>query len=98
MLLVARLYAATYPDEVVGLVLADAAHEDFYASVRERLSPEQLAEYNRAIEQGPAELANYPDLERLDPDANADQMRAAAAASPLRPLPLVVLTHDRPWD
>ena len=25
-------------------------------------------------------------------------MRAAAATSPLRPLPLVVLTHGLPWD
>jgi pimeloyl-ACP methyl ester carboxylesterase len=96
--LVARLFAATHPDEVVGLVLIDAAHEDYYAAMRETLTPEQLAEYTRAVEQGPAVLADYPDRERLDPDASADQMRAAAATSPLRPLPLVVLTHGRPWD
>jgi pimeloyl-ACP methyl ester carboxylesterase len=96
--LVARLYASTYPDAVVGLVLVDAAHEDYYAAVREVLSPEQLAEYNRGIEQGPAVLADYPDRELLDPDASADQMRQAAAASPLRPMPLAVLTHGRPWD
>ncbi len=96
--LVVRLYAATYPDDVVGLILVDAAHEDYYAAVRKTLTPEQLAEYNSAIEQGPAELADYPDRERLDPDASADQVRAATATSPLRPLPLVVLTHGRPWD
>jgi pimeloyl-ACP methyl ester carboxylesterase len=96
--LVVRLYASTYPDEVVGLVLVDSAHEDYYAAVREALLPEQLAEYDRAIEQGPAELADYADRELLDPDASADQMREAAAASPLRPLPLAVLTHGRPWD
>ena len=33
--LVARLYAATYPDEVVGMVLIDAAHEDYYDQVRD---------------------------------------------------------------
>jgi pimeloyl-ACP methyl ester carboxylesterase len=96
--LVVRLYAATYPDEVVGLVLVDSAHEDYYAAMRETLTPEQRAEVARLAEQGPPELADYPDRERLDPDASAAQMRAAAAASPLRPLPLVVLTHGRPWD
>ena len=96
--LVARLYAATYPDEVVGLVLVDAAHEDYYAAVRDVLTPEQRAEISRLEEQGPPELADYPDRERLDTDASATEMREAAAASPLRPMPLIVLTHGRPWD
>jgi pimeloyl-ACP methyl ester carboxylesterase len=96
--LVARLYAATYPDEVVGLVLVDAAHEDYYAAVRDVLTPEQRAEMARLDEQGPPELADYQDRERLDTDASAEQMREAAAISPLRPMPLVVLTHGRPWD
>lgn len=96
--MVARLYAATYPDEVVGLVLVDAAHEDYYAAMREVLSPEQRAEVARLEAQGPPELANYPDRERLDSDASADAMRTAAATSPLRPLPLIVLTHGQPWD
>ena len=42
--LVTRLYAATYPDDVVGLVLIDSAHEDYYAAVSETLTPEQRAE------------------------------------------------------
>jgi pimeloyl-ACP methyl ester carboxylesterase len=96
--LVVRLYAATYPNEVVGLVLVDAAHEDYYAAMRDTLTPEQRAQQTRQEEQGPPELADYSDRERLDPDASAAQMREAAAASPLRPLPLVVLTHGRPWD
>src|SRR5215216_4348171 len=96
--LVSRLYAATYPDEVVGLVLVDAAHEDYYGAMREVLTPEQRTEIVRLEEQGPPELADYLDRERLDTDASADQMRAAATTSPLPPLPLVVLTHGRPWD
>jgi pimeloyl-ACP methyl ester carboxylesterase len=96
--LVARLYAATYPDEVVGLVLIDAAHEDYYAAVRNVLTPEQRAEMARLAEQGPLELADYADRERLDTDDSADEMREAAAASPLRPMPVTVLTHGRPWD
>lgn len=39
-------------------------------------------------------LALYPDLERNDPDRSFDQVRAA---QPLRPLPLIVLSADRPW-
>jgi pimeloyl-ACP methyl ester carboxylesterase len=95
--LVARLYAATYPDEVVGLVLIDAAHEDYYAAQREALSLEQRMAMARLAEEGPPELADYPDRERLDTDTSAAQMRAAAV-SPLRPMPLIVLTHGRPWD
>jgi hypothetical protein len=39
-------------------------------------------------------LALYPALERNDPDRSFDQIRAAP---PLRPLPLIVLSADRPW-
>jgi pimeloyl-ACP methyl ester carboxylesterase len=91
--LIARLYAATYPDQVVGLVLIDAAHEDYYDQVRAVLTPEQWA----AFTQPPAELASDPAFERIDVDASAAAMREAAVVSPLRPLPMVVLTHGRPW-
>ena len=96
--LTSRLYATTYPDEVVGLVLVDAAHEDWYQAVRAALSPEQRAEYDRLAAEGPPELADDPNHERLDTDASALEMRDAAAASPLRPMPLAVVTHGRPWD
>ena len=35
--LIVRLYASTYPDDVAGLVLVDAAHEDYYAEVEKVL-------------------------------------------------------------
>jgi pimeloyl-ACP methyl ester carboxylesterase len=92
--LIGRLYASTYPEEIVGLVLVDAAHEDYYARMRAVLTTDQWA----AASAPPQELAVYPDLERIDADASADQLRAAVAASPLRPLPLVVLTHGLPWS
>ena len=92
--LVARLYAATYPDEVAGLVLVDAAHEDYYDRLRALLTPAQWT----AFTSPPAELADDPVFERLDIDASTSAMRKAAAASPLRPLPLIVLTHGRPFD
>jgi pimeloyl-ACP methyl ester carboxylesterase len=92
--LVARLYAATYPDEVAGLVLVDAAHEDYYDRLRALLTPAQWAAFTAP----PPDLAGDPVVERLDIDASTGAMRQAAAASPLRPLPLVVLTHGRPFD
>jgi pimeloyl-ACP methyl ester carboxylesterase len=92
--LIARLYAATYPDDVVGLILVDAAHEDYYDAVRAVLTPAQWA----AFTQPPGHPALDLALERIDVDASAAEMRKAAAMSPLRPLPLVVLTHGLPWD
>ena len=92
--LVARLYAATYPDEVVGLVLVDAAHEDYYDQLRALLTPEQWTAFTAP----PPGLTDDPVFERLDIDASTSAMREAAAASPLRSLPLVVLTHGRPFD
>jgi pimeloyl-ACP methyl ester carboxylesterase len=92
--LVARLYAATYPDEVVGLVLVDSAHEEYYDQLRALLTPEQWAAFTAP----PPDLVDDPVFERLDIDASTSAMREAAAASPLRPLPLVVLTHGRPFD
>ncbi len=96
--LVVRLYAATYPDDVVGLVLIDAAHEDYYAAQQAALTPEQRNEMAQLAEQGPPDLADYPDFERLDTDASAAEMRDAVATTPLRPMPEIVLTHGRPWD
>ena len=92
--LVIRLFAATYPDEVVGLVLVDAAHEDYYDRQRAVLTPAQWA----TLTHPPQDLAADPDFERIDIDASTDAMRAAAAASPLPPLPLAVISHGRPWD
>jgi pimeloyl-ACP methyl ester carboxylesterase len=91
--LIVRLYASTYPEEVAGLVLVDAAHEDYYAAIQEILTPAQWASYTDA----PAP-EGYPDLERIDVERSAVQMREAAASSPLRPMPLVVITHGQPWE
>jgi len=91
--LVVRLYASTYPDDVVGLVLVDAAHEDYYAAAQQVMTPAQWDAFVR-----PADDPDYPNLERIDTDASATEMRQAAVASPLQPMPLIVLTHGQPWD
>ena len=92
--LVIRLYAVTYPDDVAGLVLFDAAHEDYYAAVQDVLTPEQWAAFAPRPDATDAEVA----IEWIDIDASAREMREEMAASPLRPMPLIVLTHGLPWS
>jgi pimeloyl-ACP methyl ester carboxylesterase len=89
--LIVRLYASTYPEDLSGLVLVDVLTE----GLREAETPEQWAIQRKLIEGDVREsLALYPALERNDVDRSLDQVRAAP---PLRPLPLVVLSADRPW-
>jgi pimeloyl-ACP methyl ester carboxylesterase len=89
--LIVRLYASRYPKDVSGLVLVDA----FSEGLRDAETPEQWAMPRILMEGDLREsLALYPDLERIDPDRSFDQIRAAP---PLRPVPLIVLSADRPW-
>ena len=95
--LVVRLLASTLPpDDVVGLVLVDAAQEDFWAKLEALVTPEQWK--GMMAPPPPTELADYRDLERLDVEASAAEMRKEAAARPLRPLPLIVLSRGRPME
>ena len=93
--LVVRLFASTVPDEVVGLVLVDAAQEEFWTKLKALVTPEQ---WEGMITGTPPELADYHDFEKLDVDASAVEMRRAAAARPLRPLPLIVLSRGLPME
>ena len=89
--LVVRLYASTYPEDVSGLVLVDALAE----GLRDAETPEQWATQRKLMEGEIREsLLPYPALERNEPDGSFDQMRAAPK---LRPVPLIVLSADRPW-
>ena len=89
--LVVRLYAMTHPEDVSGLVLVDALTE----GLRDAETPEQWTIQRKLIEGDVREsLALYPALERIDADRSFDQI---SAAPPLRPLPLAVLSADRPW-
>ena len=91
--LIVRLYASNYPKDVAGLVLVDAAHEDYYAEVEKLLTAAQWEMYTNA-----PEPEGYPGLEKIDILSSADQMREAAASSPLQPMPLIVITHGQPWE
>ena len=89
--LIVRLYASTYPKEVSGLVLVDALSE----GLQDAETPEQWAIQRKLIEGDVREgVALYPALERIDVDRSFNQIRAAP---PLRSIPLVVLSADRPW-
>jgi pimeloyl-ACP methyl ester carboxylesterase len=89
--LVVRLYAITYPEDISGLVLVDALTE----GLRDAETPEQWRIQRKLIEGDVREsLVLYPALERIDVDRSFDQVRAAP---PLRPIPLIVLSADRPW-
>jgi pimeloyl-ACP methyl ester carboxylesterase len=89
--LIVRLYASTYPDEVSGLVLVDALAE----GLRDAETPAQWAIQRKLIEGNVGDsLVQYPALERIDVDTSFDQL---GTAPPLRPLPVVVLSADRPW-
>jgi len=94
--LAVRLFASTLPsDDVVGLVLVDAAQEEFWAKLEALVRPEQ---WKGMISAPPPELADYHDFERLDVDATAEEMRKAAAARPLSKLSLIVLSRGLPME
>jgi pimeloyl-ACP methyl ester carboxylesterase len=91
--LVARLYASTYPDEVAGMVLVDPASESFQAALV-RLKAYDTWKATRTggrLSLAADQLAQYPQLERLDYDRSFDQLRAAAG---MRPMPLTLLSSD----
>lgn len=91
----ARLYASTYPKEVVGMVLVDALSE----KVRTELTPEQWKMYvNFGFTKPTPGLEKYKDIETLNVNASLDQMEKAASAKPLSSIPLFVLTQGQPFD
>src|SRR5215208_1179406 len=96
--LVVQFYARAYPDEVVGLVLVDAAHEETYPAWEALLGPTRWAETMNLAQQPPAGLENYLDFERLDLEGTVAQGRQARADQPLRPMPEAVLTHGLPFE
>jgi pimeloyl-ACP methyl ester carboxylesterase len=91
-----RLYASTYPDEVVGLVLVDAYSEQ----TETLMTPEQweaMGQLSRELGSDTVvPIPGYGDLETLGWGADNATMREAVAASPLPPMPLAVLAHGKP--
>jgi pimeloyl-ACP methyl ester carboxylesterase len=77
----ARLFASQFPDEVAGIVLVDASHEDQVKRFAELLPETERQNYLQHEGGG-----NY---ERIDLLASAEEIRAAAA---LKLMPLVVVS------
>jgi pimeloyl-ACP methyl ester carboxylesterase len=87
--LLSRLYAATYPDEVVGMVLVDP----FSEAIRAAMAPEHWQTWLATNGVLPADvLAANQEVEQFAINAAADTMERAAAAHPLREMPLVAFT------
>jgi pimeloyl-ACP methyl ester carboxylesterase len=91
--LFARLFTSAHPDAVAGLVLVDAWPE----RIRDLLGPEHWPIYERLVVQ-PTGLESVPGLETIDVDAASTLMLEAAASSPLRRIPLLVLSRGRPLE
>jgi pimeloyl-ACP methyl ester carboxylesterase len=92
-----QLYASEHPDEVNGLVLLDAVHKDYYARrialLKNLLPPAAFEQTVRGLR---ARLPAILDPEQIDVEASLEETRAALATSPLRAMPLFVLTRSRP--
>jgi pimeloyl-ACP methyl ester carboxylesterase len=89
--MLARLYASTYPGDVVGLVLVDA----FSEGLKHQMSATQWIAYEEIFQPVPELLAGYADLEFTELDTSVSQVEEATAVTPLRPLPLVVLSRGQ---
>jgi pimeloyl-ACP methyl ester carboxylesterase len=91
------LYASTCPQQVVGLVLIDAVHPAYrkrtLAMVKPLLPPEVWEAFRQETMAVPHRLL---DPEQLDIWTSERQTRKALRRSPLRPMPLVVLTRGHP--
>ena len=90
------LYASTYPRQVAGLVLIDAVHPAYrkrrLAMFKPLLPPEVWEAFRQETLAVPHRLI---DPEQLDIWTSERQTRVALGRSPLRPMPLVVLTRGR---
>jgi pimeloyl-ACP methyl ester carboxylesterase len=93
--LVVRLFASTYPDEVVGLVMVDPYSE----LIEQELTPEQWTDLVRFNAPGGTiqPIPGYGDVETIPFGSENDEMREAAAAAPLRSMPLAVLAKSQPF-
>ena len=93
----ARLYAASYPDEVVGLVLVDA-YSELLADVMPPELWQALVRLNQDLGSDVVrQIPGYGDAETTGYGVNDAVVREAVAVTPLPPLPLAVLAHNRPF-
>lgn len=97
-----RYYAMTRPDDVAGLVLVDATTERVWDQFREVLPPEDWAGFEQGTVENPELKEAYPDVEILVTAPLVDdpllaEVRRAIRETPLKPMPMVVLSHGIPF-
>lgn len=95
--LFARLYATTYPKEVLGLVLIDTGN---YPAIQRTLykklgTPTQWKAY-QAYQRNTAPFVENAADEQVDLEASYAQMAKAQRRHPLPRMPLVVISHGIP--
>lgn len=88
--ILSRLYAATYPDEVSGMVLVDIVSPE----LRDAMTPAEWVTWKSLNARKAQDIADYPDLERIEFDPTLDQV---VAGGPIRQMPLVVLSADEQY-
>jgi pimeloyl-ACP methyl ester carboxylesterase len=88
--LVTRLYASTYPDDVLGMVLVDVLSD----GLQDAMTSTQWETWKTANARLAKDIDEYPDLEQIYFDVSLEQVRVAA---PIRPMPLMVLSADVPY-
>lgn len=86
---VSRLFAGTYPAQVSGMVLVDSLSPE----LRVGMTAHDWEIWNALNARTPEQIADYPDLERIDATLSLDQV---ADAEPIGQMPLVVITADEP--
>ena len=95
--MVAQLFAGAHPNQVVGIVLVDSAHEDQDLRAAELARSQLPAEQAEALI---AAMAAMPprliDPEQFDHPTSRDQLRASRTTAPLPDVPMTVLVHGRP--
>ena len=90
--LIVRLYAATHPRRVAGMVEVDALAE----RMQHLLSPDRFAQY-AALNSGPLSGLESYELERIDFARSFAQMRRAERRSPPAEIPLIVVSKALPF-
>ncbi len=90
---IVRLYAATYPEDVTGIVLVDA-YSEFLA---DHMPGEAFASYADYASVVPDFLADYTAYETIDFARTSDALRDATGATPLPAIPFEVLSKGEPF-
>ncbi|HEX5851341.1 MAG TPA: alpha/beta hydrolase [Rubrobacter sp.] len=89
---ISKLFASEYPEYVSGLVLIDYTPYE----ARKALTDRQWGYWKVLLGNPPEEAIDlYPAVERFRHQRNLEQ---ALITAPLKPMPLIVLSSDEPYD